>query len=77
MAEPLFTAERAEAAFLRFWSEHDLVRAVAMVDAGWPLIEARREFGELGLIRAELAGIKPELARRVLIGMLDEVLPRQ
>jgi hypothetical protein len=76
LAESPFTAERAEAAALRCWTEHDLARAVASVETGtYPVTEARREFFAFGSIRADLAGIKPELARRVLVGLLDEVLP--
>jgi hypothetical protein len=53
-----------------------LARAVASVESGtYPVIEARREFFAFGSICADRAGIKPELARRVLVGLLDEVRP--
>jgi hypothetical protein len=49
--------------------QFNLAQAAASVEAGiYSEREARQEF-------LALAGIKPDLARQVLVGMLEEVLP--
>jgi len=76
MKEPLFTADRSEAAFLRNWLAHDIDRAVISVDARiYQVRDARREFFALAQIRGKIARVRDDLIKLVASAMLDDVLP--
>ncbi len=71
----VFTDDRAEAAALRQRAEPDIVWAEPRSAGLFDVRQARREFYALASLHGERAGMRKELVRMALMGMLAEVLP--